>query len=178
MLLLSSPPGPKERVLFGHLSGYGKDPLAFLTRCAREYGDVVQLRFPFRTRVYLLNHPKDIEQALAADNGQFVRHKGMRLRPTQRLLGNGLLTSEGKFSHAQRRLALPAFHREKVIAYGEIMTAYTNRMLANWRPGQIRDVHNDMMRLTLQDCREDAFRCGCDKSDWRCRLCGARPSQR
>jgi len=157
MLSLSGPPGPKEHAWLGHLSEYGKDPLAFLTRCAREYGDVVQLRFPFRTRVYLLNHPKEIEQILGADNGGFVRHKGMRLRPTQRLLGNGLLTSEGKFSHTQRRLALPAFHREKVAAYGETMTAFTNRMLASWQPGQIRDVHHDMMRLTLQIVAKTLF---------------------
>ncbi|HKZ81249.1 MAG TPA: cytochrome P450 [Pyrinomonadaceae bacterium] len=86
MLRVSSPPGPKEHALLGHLPDYGKDPLAFLTTCAREYGDVVQLRFPFRTRVYLLNHPTHIEQVLGANSGQFVRHKGMRLRPTQRLL--------------------------------------------------------------------------------------------
>lgn len=157
MSRVSVPPGPKKHFLLGHLPEYGKDPLAFLTRCAREYGDIVQLRFPPRTRVYLLNHPDYIEEVLAADNGLFIRHKGMRLRPTQRLLGNGLLTSEGNSSRSQRRLALPAFHRAQIVAYGAVMTAYTEQMLDSWRVGQIRNVHQDMMRLTLEIVAKTLF---------------------
>jgi len=143
------PPGPKKQFMLGHLSEYGKDPLAFLTKCAREYGDIVQLRFP-QTRVYLLNHPDYIEADLGARNGLYIRHKGMRLRASQRLLGNGLLTSEGAFSRSQRRLALPAFHQAQIEAYGRVMTTLTQRMLAGWRPGEIRDLHQEMMQLTLE----------------------------
>jgi cytochrome P450 len=150
MSAMSVPPGPKRHFLLGHLPEYGKDPLAFLTKSAREYGDIVELRFPPSTRVYLLSHPDYIEEVLAADNSHFVRHKGMRLRPTQRLLGNGLLTSEGHLSRSQRRLVLPAFHREQIVAYSNVMTAYTDQMLESWRAGQIRNVHQDMMRLTLE----------------------------
>jgi cytochrome P450 len=142
--------------MLGHLPEYGKDPLAFLTRCAREYGDIVQLRFP-RTRVYLLNRADYIEQVLSADDGHFARHKGMRLRATQALLGNGLLTSEGKYSRSQRRLALPAFHSDRIVAYGSIMIAYTDQMLAGWRPGQTRDVHQEMMQLTLKIVAKTLF---------------------
>ena len=152
----SVPPGPKEHLMLGHLPEYGKDPLGFLTRCAREYGDVVQLRFP-RTRVYLLNRADYIEEVLSSDDGRFARHKGMRLRATQALLGNGLLTSEGKYSRSQRRLALPAFHSARIVAYGAVMTAYTDQMLAGWRPGQTRDVHQEMMQLTLKIVAKTLF---------------------
>ena len=44
----------------------------------------------------------------------------------------------------------PAFHRERVAAYGETMVAYTQRMLEGWRDGDVRNVHHDMMHLTLE----------------------------
>jgi cytochrome P450 len=65
-------------------------------------------------------------------------------------VGNGLLTSEGDFWLRQRRLAQPAFHRQRIGTYGEVMVQFTDRMLSSWRPGEIRDIHSDMMRLTLE----------------------------
>jgi cytochrome P450 len=65
-------------------------------------------------------------------------------------LGNGLLTSEGDFWVRQRRLAQPAFHREQIAAYGQIIVAYTERMLTTWQDGETRDIYRDMRRLTLE----------------------------
>jgi len=52
-----------------------------------------------------------------------------------RVLGNGLLTSEGDFWQRQRRLVQPAFHQERIAAYGDVMVAYTNRLLDRWQDG-------------------------------------------
>src|SRR5262249_38622553 len=57
----------------------------------------------------------------------------------------------------QRRLAQPAFHRERVHAYGQVMVEYTEQMLGQWAPGQERDVHADMMRLTLEIAAKTLF---------------------
>jgi len=65
------------------------------------------------------------------------------------LLGNGLATSDGDYWRRQRRLAQPAFHRERIAAYGESMVAFTEEMTAAWRDGEVRDLHADMMRVTL-----------------------------
>lgn len=54
------PPSPKGRYLVGNLLDYSRDPLEFLSRCAREYGDVVCLKFPGPS-AYLLAHPDHIE---------------------------------------------------------------------------------------------------------------------
>jgi cytochrome P450 len=66
------------------------------------------------------------------------------------VLGRGLLTSEGDFWMRQRRLMQPAFYHDRVQSYAAIMTGYTEQMLETWRDGETRDIHEDMMALTLR----------------------------
>ena len=147
MRALSDPPGPKGRLLGENLREYARDPLGFLSGCAREHGDVVRLRFMGQT-FYLLSNPDLIEYVLVENNRNF--NKTRLLRRNRRLLGEGLLTSEGEFWRRQRRLAQPAFHRKRVAAYGEVMVAFAERSLEGWRDGETIDVHEEMMRLTLE----------------------------
>jgi cytochrome P450 len=141
------PAGPKPRFLLGHLLELSRDPLGLVTRCAREYGDVVPLRFGRRS-VILLSHPEDADEVLVSRQRSFA--KGYFYRILGLLLGNGLITSEGDFWLRQRRLAQPAFHRERISAYAETMVRYTRELMASWRPGQVREVHADMNGLTLR----------------------------
>ena len=76
----------------------------------------------------------------------FVKSPGVRL--LGRLLGAGLLLSEGDLWLRQRRLVQPAFHRQRVEAYGEVMTSYATRRADSWRDGEVRDMHAEMMTLT------------------------------
>jgi cytochrome P450 len=96
----------------------------------------------------LLNHPDLIEQVLVTQNRNFIKHFITRL--LQRLLGEGLLNSEGDVWLRQRRLAQPAFQRSRIDAYGSVMVEYTQRMLHGWRDGERRDVHAEFMRLALE----------------------------
>jgi cytochrome P450 len=144
---LSGPTGPKGHLLGDNLREYARDPLGFLFGCAREHGDVVRLRLMGQT-FYLLSHPDLIEYVLVESNRNFTKTR--ILRRNRRLLGEGLLTSEGEFWRRQRRLAQPAFHRKRVAAYGEVMAAFAERSLKGWRDGQTIDVHEEMMRLTLE----------------------------
>lgn len=141
------PPGPKGRPVVGNLLDYSRDPLGFLSRCAREYGDVVRLNFP-GPPAYLLSNPEHIEQVLVGNNRNFIKDRVTWGELS--ILGDGLLTSDGDFWRRQRRLAQPAFHRERIANYAETMVAYTERMLEGWRNGERRDTHHDMMRLTLE----------------------------
>ena len=97
-------------------------------------------------RGLLLFHPDAIEEVLVTRNRDFIKSPGVRL--LSRLLGNGLLLSEAGTWLRQRRLLQPAFHRQRVAAYGEVMTASTVRRLAAWRDGDVLDVHAEMMALT------------------------------
>jgi cytochrome P450 len=154
------PAGPKGRFLTGHLTDLRRDSLGFYTRCAREFGDVVSVRFGWR-HAYLVNHPDLIEQVLVTDARNFTKHFGLRMN--RLLLGNGLLTSEGDFWLRQRRLIQPAFLRERVAGYGPDMVALAERMVSTWHDGEKRDVHADMTRLTLEIAAKTMF--GVDFTD-------------
>lgn len=141
------PPGPERGALDGLFSPFRRDPIHFLATAAREYGDIVGLRF-LHFRTYLITHPDYIEDVLVHHPRKFV--KGRALQANKRIFGNGLLTSEGDFWLRQRRLAQPAFHRARIAAYAGTMVEYAERMMASWQDGERRDAHQDMMTLTLQ----------------------------
>jgi cytochrome P450 len=143
------PHGPKGNFLLGVMPEFNRDSLAFLERLARDYGDVVRTRFLYIS-AYFIYHPDYIEYVLASNSRNFIKPDSLRSPFFHRLVGNGLLTSEGDFWRRQRRLAQPAFHRERINNYARIMVRDTNEMLVNWRDDEIRDTHRDMMRLTME----------------------------
>lgn len=142
------PPGPKGHPILGVMPEFNRDTLGFITR-SQDYGDVVRMRFLYVTAYFLYN-PDDIEYVLSLNAKNFIKSMSLRSNFFHRLLGNGLLTSEGDFWRRQRRLAQPAFHRQRISAYGEVMVDYTTRLLSAWHEGEVRDIHRDMMRLTLE----------------------------
>ena len=143
------PDGPKGNFLLGVMPEFNRDSLAFMEKLAREYGDIVSTRF-FYVPAYFVYHPDHIEYVLASHSRNFIKPLSFRTPFLRRLLGNGLLTSEGEFWRRQRRLAQPAFHRERISSYGRMMVKDTEDMIATWRDGEIRDVHRDMMHLTMK----------------------------
>jgi cytochrome P450 len=147
-------PGPEGQWLFGNLKEFGRDQLGAMTRWAREYGDLVSARFG-RRNVVFVNHPDLVEEVLVNQNRKFIKH--YRLRQTRRTLGQGLLTSEGEFWRGQRKLAQPAFHRDRIATYARMMVDFTGRMLESWHDGQVRDVQNEIMRLTLEVVAKTLF---------------------
>ena len=114
-------------------------------KVAREYGDLPYFRlgsFP----VYLLNHPDLVKEVLVTQQNKFIKSRA--LQRARILLGNGLLTSEGDLHRRQRRLAQPAFHRERLAAYADQMTECALKLRDRWTEGTL-DVSTEMMRLTL-----------------------------
>ncbi|MDZ8258128.1 cytochrome P450 [Nostoc sp. ChiQUE01b] len=138
----------KRHWLFSHLLQAARDPLSFFNY-AREYGaDIIPSRVGW-TRVLLLNHPNYIEEVFSQQNRMFMR-KGHFLRNNSKLLlGNGLFLSEGKFYQHQRKLAQPAFHKQMITSYGEVMVEETNRVIATWQDGQKRDVYQEFVGITM-----------------------------
>jgi cytochrome P450 len=140
-------PGPRTLRPGGSFPDFRRDPLAFLTGSARQHGDVVAFRF-FHVPVWLVNGPEFIEQVLSTKAASFMKGRGLQAgRP---IFGDGLLTSEGEFWKRQRRLAQPAFHRDRIASYGGSMGPAADRMLETFHEGETRDAHADFMRLTLE----------------------------
>ncbi len=144
---MKRPSGPKPRFLIGNMPLASADPLAVFLGWRREFGDIFYYRAAW-IHVYFLNHPDLIEAVLVRNYQNFL--KDHVVRKSRWFFGDGLLTNEGESWLRQRRLSQPAFHRERVASYAKIMTGYTGEMLASWRDGETRDIHQDMMRLTLR----------------------------
>ena len=141
------PSGPRAVPVLGVLPGYSPDPLSFLSRVAGEHGDVAFLRFP-GLPAYLLTGPEEIEEVLVGKSRKFAKARIMRKMLS--VAGEGLLVSEGDFWRRQRRLVAPAFHGARIRGYAGVMVSYADRMLDGWVEGSARDVHRDLMGLTLE----------------------------
>ncbi len=137
--------GPKGGYFFGAVAAFRRDQLGFYETCARDYGDVVETKMgPFR--MLLIYHPDAIEELLVTRNRDFIKSPGVQLlRP---LLGDGLLLSEGDTWLRQRRLVQPAFHRQRVAGYGEVMAALAARHAAAWTDGATVELYGEMMAVT------------------------------
>lgn len=145
----SRPPGPKGAPLMGVMRDFNRDQLGFIERMREEFGDVVWMRFLYVPAIFLY-HPDQVEYVLVTNSRNFIKSMSLRSNFFQRLVGRGLLTSEGEEWRRARRLSQPAFHRERVASYGQVMVDYAERLIAKWQHGEALDIHPDMMRLTLE----------------------------
>ena len=141
------PPGPKGLPIIGMVFNLRRDPLAGMREMTREYGDIVRFHVMMQERV-LLNHPDFITQVLVVQHNKFHKSELTR-RITVRMLGQGLLISEGEFWRRQRRLAQPAFHRNRVNDYAGTMLELTESHIGDWRDGEERNIAEEMTALTL-----------------------------
>jgi len=148
------PPGPRGVNLLRQSLSFGHDWSGFLSRCAREYGDIVFFRF-LNVPICLVADPEHIELILVKNSGNFL--KARDYRALKAILGNGLLTSEGEFWQSQRKLIQPAFRHENIVTYARIMSNAATTMLSQWRDGETRDIHEDLMSATLEIVAKSLF---------------------
>ncbi len=143
------PHGPTlfSRIAAGTL--FNVDSPAFYRQNAERYGDVCSFLTPNGFRQFQFNHPDTIADMLVRDAQHHLR--GVVLRRARGILGDGLLTSEEPIHLRQRRLAQPAFHRQRLAHYGAEIVRITQEMLAGW-PSQTGTIeaHAEMVRLTLR----------------------------
>lgn len=152
--MTAAPIAPRLPVV-GHLFDFRRDPLRFLCSMRERHGDVVDVALG-PLEVTLISHPELIEDVLITRSKLWKKDRFLQtsLRP---VLGEGLLSSEGDFWRKQRRLAQPAFHRDRIAAYAGIMVDHASRLASAWKDGEERDVHKDMMRLTLDIVAQTLF---------------------
>lgn len=143
------PPGPRGVPFLGMLPAVRKNPTAVFMDAAHCYGEVVYFKIGPR-HGYLITNPADIRHVLQ-ENARNYR-KSPLYDNVRVLLGNGLLTSEGDFWLRQRRIAQPAFHRQRIAALAGVMADAARDAAAHWEAiasgGRPVDVDEEMMRLT------------------------------
>lgn len=122
------------------------DRLGFFRRCAEE-GEAVRFRFAAED-VMVVSRPELVNDVLVARRTDFSKaYLTSLMHPL--LAGSMLLADSDSWLH-QRKLVLPAFHRERLDVYATVMAEEAQRAISTWSDGQQRDVHSDMMRMTLQ----------------------------
>ena len=151
----TSLPGPPVSRWFGFFPEFQRDSLGFLLRC-HSYGDVVKLPMGLMAEclfrhsdlaMYFLNHPADVKHVLVTNQQNYMK---TQVPPGEsRVLGKGMLHTEGETHHRQRRLFLPFFHGDHVASYAGLITEKSAALIASWHHGATIDIGREMTQLTL-----------------------------
>jgi cytochrome P450 len=131
---------------FGRLlSLFNRDILAGMTFVHQHYGTFVRTRLPLQ--LYFVSDPARIEEILVKKAELFRKDRASRL--LGRVIGKGLLVNDGDSWLRQRRLIQPVFHQQQLQSYATLMTQAIEQAAATWSSGQERDVHEDLMGVTM-----------------------------
>jgi cytochrome P450 len=147
-------PGPSSWPPGASFLKFRRDPLTFFAETQRTYGDIAKFMLGPQ-QFFLISHPDWIEDVLVTSAKKF--QKGLALQRAKRLLGEGLLTSEGQAHMRQRRTIQPMFHRQQVQRFAEAMVKHAVRWRDSITPNATIDVTDEMAALTLSIVGETLF---------------------
>lgn len=140
------PPGPPGVPFFGQSLNFSRDPLAFLSRLARDYGDIAYFKLG-SVDTYFLNHPDYVREALIAQRASFsITPYRARL---ELVVGQGLFASRGELHARQRRLMQPVLRKSRVEAHINQMAALAQRTRDRWLAGGEVDIADEMTKLAM-----------------------------
>jgi len=125
-------------------------PVGFMRETAAKHGDLVHLSVG-KQSFYLLSHPDLVHEALVKRVNEFHKpgytpEKSIGLA---RFLGEGILTADHEAWRPQRKLIQPLMHTKHIASYAETMARFGNQLLEQWRDGTVRDIHADMIQVTM-----------------------------
>ena len=156
------PPGPSSRLPLKLFFDFLRDPLTVLHNLSKEYGDISHFKFG-KHHIYLINNPDYIKDVLVNYEDNFIKSRGLQL--AKRILGEGLLTSEGELHNRQRQLIQPVFHPDEIPSYANIITDYTLDISSQWYDHAIIDIHKEFMHLTLAIVSKTFFNVNMEESE-------------
>lgn len=145
------PPGPRGRPLVGVLPEIRRDSLDFMMRTRAAYGDVSAYWLgPMRS--HLIAHPDGVRHVLQEHVKNYTKDH-VSYGMVRWVVGDGLLTSQGETWLRQRRLAQPAFHRQRIAALADLMVRRADETVTRWAPaisaGRPVEIGEAMMGLAL-----------------------------
>jgi len=122
------------------------EPIPLFEHLHKTFGRIAHYRF-FGTTIIFINDPDWIQEILINQAGSFIKER--TLKRMKILLGEGLITSDDPIHMRQRRIAAPAFHRQRIAGYAEQIVANAAVARDAWSEGQEIDVADEMMNLSL-----------------------------
>jgi cytochrome P450 len=143
------PPGLSLNLVFYLRRRFFKpsNPILLFEHLAATYGRIAHYKLGWQHIVFI-NHPEFIREVLVNHQQEMIKERTQRRMKI--LLGEGLITSEGAFHMRQRRIAAPAFHRQRIAAYADVMVQRATLRRAGWHAGQALDIGAEMMQLALE----------------------------
>jgi len=142
------PPGLRSNLLLNTGRGFfDRNNPILLFEYLQRFGRAAHYRILWH-HVLLLNHPADIREVLVDKAQFFVKERTQKRMKI--LLGDGLITADGETHKRHRRVAAPAFHRQRIQAYATTIVDHAAAMRDQWLPGRQIDIAAEMMRLALQ----------------------------
>ncbi len=143
------PPGLKYPLHFYLFKPWVKlgEPIRLFEHLHKVFGPISHYHF-LGTPIVFVNEPAYIREVLINQASSFIKER--TLKRMKILLGEGLITSDDPIHMRQRRIAAPAFHRQRISAYGEQIVAITAAEAGQWQPGQNIDINAAMMELSLR----------------------------
>ena len=144
------PPGPSRLSLFSNAYGIAHNMLGFAQDLWQRYGDVVRIPLPLGSATAFF-HPEHVKQVLQEHHLSYDK-SGPMFTAGKVIFGNGLFMNNGESWLHQRRLMQPSFHRQRIAAFGTLMSDATLAMMERWQnthePAQPLDMPLEMTRLS------------------------------
>src|SRR6202789_3670416 len=143
------PPGLKRALPFYMRRAwvhFGR-PIPLFEHLHKTFGPIAQYRF-MGTLIVFINEPAWINEILINQAGSFIKER--TLKRMKILLGEGLITSDDPIHMRQRRIAAPAFHRQRIAGYADEIVRSAAATCDGWREGDKVDVADAMMKLSLR----------------------------
>jgi cytochrome P450 len=143
------PTGPPEKY------DTAEELLSWMSRSFAQFGDIYSASI-YGNHVYVITSPDYVAHVLLRNWRNYIR-KGYAIKRISMLLGNGIISSNGEFWAAQRRMIQPAFTRKAVESQTGVMIDATRELLAQWlaaahnrtRVNVTRDVSRTVLKITL-----------------------------
>src|SRR5215218_7780340 len=147
------PPCPRDRLPGMSFLAFRRDALALFLRTARRYGDVAYYRLG-GIQLYLFTHPDHVKDVLVTHQRHFT---GLAFEAGKSITGEGLLSAQGETHRRHRRILQPAFHRDRIASYGQVMVDHARKWQESRQAREVIALRSEMARLTLGIVGETMF---------------------
>ena len=124
------------------------DPLSILLPLEREHGPVFSVRLLHTQTVFMIG--PEANTFVTVQHPEKFHWRESSFGDLIPLLGDGLLTIDGAYHDRARRIMMPAFHREHIVASVEVMFEEAGAALSAWQPGETIDVYHWTRDLAMR----------------------------